>query len=175
MLTMAPDRQFQYLVKPDRAYFGGAPSLVALDAAYGKDTGVMWLMAQLFDLGELSGARDKMSPKQAEDFARIIRAKYGYLKTSELMLFFGNIKAGVYGQLFYGAVDALKIAQALRQAFLPARADAIARHESEQEDMAKTQWLADGLTFDEYARRAGYPADMTAVDVLLAARKEAEA
>lgn len=54
----------------------------------------------------------------------VIADNFGYLKLSELMLFFQQFKAGRYGR-FYGSVDPLVITEAL-QSFLDFRAERMA-------------------------------------------------
>ena len=107
-----PDLQVKYGMQPARAFGNGAPQLVLLDAAYGENAGVMWLMPQLFAVGEFAGVREKMDEVQTLELARVIRAKYGFLTVTELMYFFFNLKAGKYGK-FYGAVDPMVITEAL--------------------------------------------------------------
>lgn len=55
-----------------------------------------------------------MSDAQIKTCADVIAREYGYLKLTELMLFFSDFKAGKYG-VFYGSVSPLQITYALRQ------------------------------------------------------------
>lgn len=105
----------------DRCFTGDAPSLWQVRKAYGGDALDSWLDIQLTDLVNFCGVKGK------EDFSRITDAvvavvadNFGYLKLSELMLFFNQFKAGMYGR-FYGSVDPMVITEAL-QSFLEFRA-----------------------------------------------------
>lgn len=123
-------------MEPATAFGNGAPELVLLDAAYGKNAAVVWLMAQLHAVGEFAGVREKMDEMQTMELARVIRAEYGYLTVTEMMYFFFNLKAGKYGK-FYGAVDPMVITEALgkfldeRDRHLTKRANEAARAERE--------------------------------------------
>ena len=133
MVAMNPSVQHACADNPDMAYFGTAPSLALLNHAYGSNSSAMWLLPQLFNLSEFCGCREKMDEQQAIELARIITSEYGYLKASELMLFFYYFKAGRYGR-FYGSIDPLIITTALSEDFLPERERAIERHEKELKD-----------------------------------------
>lgn len=117
----------------------------------------MWLMAQLFDLGEFCGCRDKMDAAQAQECARIIKKEFGYLKVSEVMLFFHRCKSGRYGQIFYGSVDPMKITLAMRQHFLPEREREIVRKESEMRKKEEEEHAKTAISLKEYCREKGYP------------------
>lgn len=98
---------------PVRAITGNAPRLSAVKAAWagGAQT---WLMLQIFDLNEYAGNKDKMSGTQAEQCADIIARDFGYLRVTELMLFFQRVKSGKFGK-FYGGVDAITLCAMLRE------------------------------------------------------------
>ncbi len=142
---MNPSMQLACADNPERAYFGTAPNLVLLNHTYGSNTSAMWLLPQLFNLSEFCGCREKMDEQQAIELARVITSEYGYLKTSELMLFFHYFKAGKYGR-FYGSIDPLVITTALKKDFLPEREEAIEKHEKELKDAEaereRQEWLA---------------------------------
>ena len=102
-----PSLQIGAARNPDRAYFGKAPTLGLLKKTYGDNAATMWLLPQLYDLCEYTGAK-KMDVQQATMLAEVIAQQYGCLKVSELLLFFFRFKTGVYGR-FYGTVDPLVI------------------------------------------------------------------
>lgn len=136
-----------------RAFFGKAPSLGVVKHAYGPNAPTMWLIAQLYDLCEYTGAK-KMDAQQASMVAEVIAQEYGYLKVSELLLFFFRFKAGNYGR-FFGAVDPMVITTALRE-FMKERTWACEQHEhklrqQEQEEDEKTP----RLSWEEYADKYG--------------------
>lgn len=142
----------------DRCFTGDAPSLWQVRKAYGGDALDSWLDIQLTDLVNFCGVKGR------EEFSRITDAvvaviadNFGYLKLSELMLFFQRFKAGHYGH-FYGMVDPLVITEAL-QVFLEYRADKLAaierkRRKLEQQqrevDRAEQEWRGELLTAEEW-------------------------
>ena len=134
-----PGLQAVYGRHPASAFGNDAPELVLLDAAYGPDSSVVWLMPQLFAVGEYAGVRDKMDDVQVTELARTIRSSYGHLTVTELMLFFHRFKAGCYGR-FYGAADPLVITTALHDHFLAERDKWLGeienerRHEQEKQE-----------------------------------------
>ena len=148
-----PSLQIGAARNPDRAYFGKAPTLGLLKKTYGDNAATMWLLPQLYDLCEYTGAK-KMDVQQATMLAEVIAQQYGYLKVSELLLFFFRFKTGVYGR-FYGAVDPLVITSALKD-FLKERDWAFEKHEQylrhlEQLEEAKVP----RMTWEEYAAKNG--------------------
>lgn len=96
-----------------RCFFGTAPCLSAVSAAYGDSVAAAWVELQLRDLAEYAGPREKLSGTQSQQTAAAILTGYGHLNLAELLLFFARFKAGRYGR-FYGAVDPLAITDALR-------------------------------------------------------------
>lgn len=121
-----PSVQTAFASRPDSCYFGDYPTLGELNAAYGKTMAAQWLVAQLTNLSEFSGARD-VTVLQLEELSRVVAQEYHWLKITELMLFFYRFKTGRYGR-FYGSVDPLVVTTALRE-FLAERNAAYARHE----------------------------------------------
>jgi len=107
-----PSLQVAYGKDPARAFGNDAPELVLLDATYGENAGVLWLMPQLFAIGEYAGVREKMDEQQTMELARVISTKFGHLTVTELLYFFFNLKAGKYGK-FFGVVDPMVITEAL--------------------------------------------------------------
>lgn len=150
-------------------YTGKAPSLTVLTEAFGETTTDLWLGAQLRDVANFSGARDKLSGEQYEQIAEVIKAVYGGMKVTELMHFFLQFKAGRYGR-FYGSIDGLTITTALQEFKSECMRlrnryyDEEERRRKEEEDARheelcrrESQWLADhNLTMTdswEFARR----------------------
>ena len=66
-----------------------------------------WLSAQITYLNSISGAT-QMTEMQMTMLASNISQTYGYLKITELMVFFFQLAGGKYGK-FYGAVDPMQI------------------------------------------------------------------
>ena len=128
---VSPSVQTTFARHPDSCYFGDYPTLAELNNAYGRTMASQWLVAQLTNLSEFSGARD-VTAHQLEDLSRIVAQEYHWLKITELLLFFYKFKTGSYGR-FYGAVDPLVITTALRE-FIGDRNTAYARHEQEERE-----------------------------------------
>lgn len=123
---------------PARAFGNDEPELVLLDAAYGRNAAVVWLMPQLLSVGEFAGVREKMDDMQTLELARVIRAKYGFLTVAEVMYFFFNLKAGKYGK-FYGAVDPMVITEALGK-FLDERDRHLTKQANEAARAERESW-----------------------------------
>lgn len=126
-----PDVQTAFARHPESCYFGDYPTLSELNNAYGRTMASQWLVAQLTNLSEFSGARD-VTAHQLEELSRIVAQEYHWLKITELLLFFYKFKTGCYGR-FYGSVDPLAITTALRE-FVGGRNTAYARHEQEERE-----------------------------------------
>ena len=145
-----PTRQSELAMHPYDCMFGNHPELNAIRKAYGAKAPVAWLIPQLKDLSEFCGLKDKLSEEQMLQCAHIISTEYGYLKTSELMLFFHLFKSGRYGQ-FYGAIDPLKITTALCK-FLNDRNDYFYRLDQKRKDEARMKAREGAVTYEEYRR-----------------------
>lgn len=101
------------LENEEQAYMGRALSLTILKKGYGRDIAESWLMAQIEDLNTFCGVK-KANEMQITELSRIILSSFWYLKTSEIMLFFGMFKRGDFGH-FYGEVDPIVITTALNE------------------------------------------------------------
>lgn len=109
-----PANQTKFCADVQRAYFGTAPRLGVVAGAFGRNIAEAWLMAQLTDLSEFAGAKDKLTAKKLEELAVMIAADYPHYKLTEFMLFFQRFKRCAYGK-FYGSVDPMVITGALAQ------------------------------------------------------------
>lgn len=148
-----PSLQVAVARHPMRAFFGKAPSLAVVKHTYGPNAPTMWIIAQLYDLCEYTGAK-KMDAQQATMLAEVIAQEYGYLKVSELLLFFFRFKAGNYGR-FFGAVDPMVITTALKE-FLKERAWACEQHEQQLRQQEKMEdEKVPRLSWEEYADKYG--------------------
>lgn len=152
MVAMNPDVQMSYGKDAKRAILCDAPELVVINQAYGENAAEAWLIPQITDLAKFAGAKDKLDERQYKQLACIIAAEFGYLKATELMLFFYRFKCGWYGK-FYGAVDPLDIVTALRVNFLAERAHIIDQHNREQNAKEMEEHRKHAITFEEYMRR----------------------
>ena len=70
---------------------GDYPTLTDLKQAYGKNFAAIWLVAQIDNLTLFTGAKN-ITEQQHEELSKIIAAEYGYLKVTELLLFFHRFK-----------------------------------------------------------------------------------
>lgn len=149
MQVFHPDRLIAYTQDIERCFFGSAPSLHAVNAAYGAGTAEAWLVTQIEKVASFCGVRDKAEQQTAE-LASLIAAEYTYMTVAELMLFFRRLMSGRYGR-FYGSIDPLLIMQSLRT-FADERSEAIARHEAEQAVARHKAWLNNekAITYEQY-------------------------
>lgn len=136
-----------------KAFFADYPTLAELNTAFSWNTATQWLVPELLDLSEFCGCKDKLTRKQMEQLADVIAANYGYMKISELMLFFQRFKTGRYGR-FYGAVDPMVVTSALR-VFDKERGEAYGRHEQEERKAREERERPQCVTWEEYCRMRG--------------------
>ena len=64
MAVMNPEMQHACAAHEQRAFFGTAPSLLTLRCAYHDDAATMWMLPQLYDLGEYCGCKEKLDKDQ---------------------------------------------------------------------------------------------------------------
>ena len=151
LTALNPSGQAYYGAHKEDAFTCGSPTLNVVDAAYGNNAAVQWLMPQLYAVGEYAGVRDKMDEAQTLELARTIRAHYGYLTVTELMLFFSNLKAGRYGK-FYGAVDPLVITEAIASSFLAERERWLQKAESERREREQAEQRKNTITYEQFLK-----------------------
>ena len=137
LVAFNPDHQVRYTKDQRKAYLGEAPSLSIISACYGEGISEAWLIAQLWNLAEFSGCKEKISEAQIEEVSMLIREEYHYLKVTELMDFFRRFKLGEYGK-FYGSVDPLVITTALKE-FLQQRRQILYALDQEDREMGKRE------------------------------------
>ena len=169
MLTFNPSVQKLAGRRPERAFFGEAPSLAIMRQTYGDGFPGTWLLPQILDLVAFSNSKGTLSGEQAEFLAEAIANEYYYLKASELMLFFYRFKCGTYGK-FYGNVDPMMIMQGLKQ-FMKERAVEIERHENEKMSKERDETAKNAITPREYCRNHGYPEMDNVLDIIEYERK----
>ncbi len=149
--AFTPDKQIRLREDIDKCFFGDAPSLSVLNATYGRQTAAMWLVAQLYNLSEYCGCRDKLQGNPLKECASIIASEFWFLTVTEIMLFFVRFKSGRYGR-FYGSVDPFVIMTALRS-FLDERAAAIEHHEDERREQISAEWRKDTVSWEDYCMK----------------------
>lgn len=128
--------------------FGEYPSMFDVNLAFGKNTSTAWLVIQLTDLSEYCGVKDKLKGAALEETAYTIATDFGYLRISEMMLFFHRFKSGKYGR-FYGNIDPLVITTSLR-IFISERAEAIDERDKELKDLRYAEEAKLAVTREEY-------------------------
>lgn len=130
LVTYNPGRQIKYTKDLERVYMGKAPTLGTVAKNYGNATAESWVIAQLHDLEEFAGCREKLTVRQLDELSALIISRYGYMKISELMLFFVKFKGCEYGK-FYGAIDPILIMEGLKS-FSRERIDRISEYEAQR-------------------------------------------
>lgn len=147
-----PDRQVSCNDNLRSVYFGPAPCLGVVEAAYGRDVAETWLEIALFELGEFAGVKEKMSKRQIHLCAQMILRhwKYRTWNVCEFMRFFLLFKYGTFGR-FYGSVDPITILQALDK-FAAVRCREIDALEQRARDERAKQSERRGITYDEWVR-----------------------
>lgn len=152
MVTFNKHIQLKVALNPERAYLGKAPSVNNIRKAYSLEILTVWIIAQLEDVNDFVGVREKMTLAQMEHIAHIVITEYGYLKASELHLFLYRLKAGRYG-IFYGCIDPLVITRALTQ-FMQQRRTEIAaiehKRELERLENQRKQWATTAVSRHQY-------------------------
>lgn len=152
MLTFNKDIQAKVALNHERTYLGTAPSLNLVRLTYSWEVLRVWIMAQLEDINDFVSVQNKLNIQQMEHLAQIISTEYSFLKVTELHLFLHRLKAGRYG-IFYGAIDPLKITQALIE-FLEQRRLEISHieHKLKQQtlDKLRLQWAQTAVTRQQY-------------------------
>lgn len=150
---MSPSAQLYVCDVDEKCYFGDFPTLLTLSKQHQKATPIAWLVAQLLDVSEFCGCKGKLDDYQLKQCAMLIFREYGYLKVSELMLFFVRMKTGYYGE-FYGAVDPMRIMSGLRK-FAVDRGNAIFIHEGELAQKAIERGKVGAMTWEQYCAANG--------------------
>ena len=139
----------------ERSLTGDAPTIRQLLYSYQIEQLQVWMMAQLHDLNEYVGVKNKMETAQMKALANVLIVESYYLKASEMLLFFYKLKAGDFGG-FYGAVDPQKVGECLiafkkwRSLELDKINNKIAQEDRERK---RKEWRKTGITREEYERR----------------------
>ena len=139
----------------ERTLTGDAPTIRQLLHTYQMEHLEVWVRAQLIDLNEYVGVKNKMETAQMKDLARTIILKSEYLKASEVLLFFHKLKAGDFGG-FYGAVDPQKVGEYLND-FINWRSQELDKVNNkkaqEEKERKRNEWKRTGITRQEYDKR----------------------
>lgn len=162
--TLNPSVQLIAGRDPEHAVLSeDAPTLAIMRHAYGEGFPATWLMPQILDLVVYSNSKGTLSDRQAEFLAEVIANEYGFLKASELLLFFYNFKTGKYGR-FYGVVDPMRIMEALGE-FKDERDRVIEQHRREEEKRLEAQTpKLPTMSPEEWCRQNGMPECHTMIE-----------
>lgn len=114
MVEMSPNRQIEVHEKREDFMLGDYPTLNNVASAYGRTAPIQWLMAQLTNLSEFCGVKDKLVGDQLEELAWLLAGEYSYYMVTQFLVFFHDFKIGRYGK-FYGVVDPLVITTAIKE------------------------------------------------------------
>lgn len=148
MLAMSPVRQYKVLEQRLNCFVGDSPTLNNIATAYGKTAPIQWLIAQLVNLSEFCGVRDKMTGDQLEELATLLAKSYPYYKITQFMAFFLDFKMGKYGR-FYGSIDPMVITEAIMR-FDHERCEIIGKWEKEQEKLEADEHAKSVISFEDY-------------------------
>ena len=145
----SPDKQIGKCADERVAMLAETPTLTDLNISYGRNTAVMFLIPQLFDISEFCGAKDKFTSRQIEQTAQLIASNYPWLKVLEIMTFCKQFKLGQYGH-FYGTIDPMVITCALKD-FLLYRREVYADYEDYLTKLRiEAEKKKPHMTFDEW-------------------------
>ena len=139
----------------ERSLTGNAPTIRQLLYSYQIEQLQVWMMAQLHDLNEYVGVKNKMENVHIKELASMIIVKSQYLKASEILLFFHKLKAGDFGG-FFGTVDPQKVGEYLN-AFKKWRSQELDKVNNkiaqEERERKRKEWQRTGITREEYMAR----------------------
>lgn len=111
LLKFNPKKQNEYIKHFDRCFIGNALRLNEVSTIYEEKTTIFWLKIQLLDIALFTGV-NKPNDEQITMLCETILSNYGYLKVTELMVFFSKFKAGQF-ERFFGSFDGMVITESL--------------------------------------------------------------
>ena len=151
-LMFNPSVQIKCAMNIERSLTGDAPTIRQLLYTYQIDHLQIWVMAQLEDLNEYVGVKNKIATAQMKELANMIIVKSDYLKASEILLFFHKLKAGDFGG-FFGVVDPQKVGEYLN-AFKNWRSMELDKVQSKQaqerRERERKEWESTCMTREEF-------------------------
>ena len=151
-LTFNPSVQLKCAMNIERALTGDVPTIRQLLYTYQIEHLQVWVMAQIEDLNEYAGVKNKMATAQMKELASMIIVKSEYLKVTEILLFFNKLKAGDFGG-FFGTVDPQKVGEYLN-AFKDWRSQVLDKLHNkqvqEERERKLKEWQTTGMTREEY-------------------------
>ena len=136
----------------ERSLTSNTPTVRQLLYTYQMDQIQIWMRAQLNDLNEYVGVKNKMETEQMRALANLLIVESDYLKATEILLFFHKLKAGDFGG-FYGAVDPQKVGECLIafKNWRSAELDKVYNKQAqERREQKRKEWQKTGITRKEY-------------------------
>lgn len=100
----APKHLFTYTLDEARCHHGNAPTLKECCTNFGRGTVMSVVRAFLDQFVELVGCPQKPNNQQLNTICFHVATRFGYLKITELMLFFYRLMSGQYGK-FYNRIE----------------------------------------------------------------------
>lgn len=163
MLKASPNAQLAVARNRNKFLVEKEPTLNNIATAYGRTAPIQWLIAQLINLSEFCGVKDKMSGDQCEELAWLIAGEYSYYSVSQFLVFFHDFKIGKFGK-FFGSVDPLVITTALRE-FEKDRVWALSQKENEERFDFNKELADRNITFDDFMNQVVEPKSDEEVEI----------
>ena len=134
---------------------GQAPTLAKMQKDYGMENAIKWLVVELNEYADFAIMNEERKPElcQMQSLAGLIMARYSYLKLTEIMLFFFNLKCGDYGDT-YGSIDPVRIMASLRR-FMSDRWVIMEQAEREENKRRAEEDRKRAITRSEYEKMKG--------------------
>lgn len=110
------DKTQKYCAHPSRCVNGNAPTLASVKHAYGVPSAKLWIKALAADFAAnvVNRSDRRMTEEQLDDWADTALTEWGYLTTTEWMLFFHKAKAGKFGSL-YNDVNCIRLSEMVNE------------------------------------------------------------
>lgn len=104
----SPDRQCEICTTPLKAVACSSPTLKSINERYGMATARLVVIPHITDFLSFAASKSTIEETAIISIANIIVANYGFMKVSEIMLFFFRFKSGLLGNT-YGAITPMDI------------------------------------------------------------------
>lgn len=130
----SPTNQLAVISNRSACFFGHYPTLDQINMHYNSYVAQDWLIDQLVDFNCYSIELEPMDSNQLETLSFMIVDKFGYLKVTELLLFFYEMKSGTYGN-FFGKMTPMRIMEFLHSFVEVTRKEANEKRFKDAEDL----------------------------------------
>lgn len=161
------DTLIQTCKEPEKCWFGNSPTLGELRDKEGGSLVEGWIGGWMINLANYSGCSKKLDDKQLDTIGKFIVDKYGYLKITELMLFFYDFFRSPKKDVFFGAVDPDTIFYMLQKFIREKRGRAIRQHDIEQEQERIEREKDSLITWEEHCKFTGKDPNIHPEDICL--------